>query len=216
MSDEAFPHGPDPDVERQALSDAFAPQPTRNAAEAGTVPPAPGVPLFTTEGIAALATALSAALLDMAGAVKDAKNPHLRTTYADLAAVCAATKDPLAREGLAIAQLAESAAAFQMLVQEEEKDGSLRDRYVWASNVRVTTYLIHRDGGALMTTGVMTAVKAKGTTLIQAVGSLTSYLRRYQHMAIVGLPAVDDDGNGNAPESKRSSSQEIVPKGSGR
>lgn len=184
--------------------------PTRNAAEAG--PTAPWSPNSSTPDLNA---ALAAALPSILGAVKDARNPHLNTSYADLASVMHALKDPLAAQGLAISQEVGSGEFFQMLVETADRAGGKVESHLWASNVVCVTRLLHSSGQERVSVLRGTAVQAKGLTLIQAVGSLLTHLRRYGASAIVGLPQVDDDG-GRSEEPKKESAGVLKPKGTGR
>lgn len=132
--------------------------------------PTPDGPPVTTHSpsYARLALALSKAQRVMGGAKKDATNPHLKSKYADLASVWDACREPLAANGLAVAQLLES-------------DGS---------KATVKTMLLHESGEYLET-----SITAKGKDdNIQTLGSIITYLRRYSLSAMVGIAPEDDDG----------------------
>ena len=57
-----------------------------------------------SESIANLALALNLAQQQMGGAVKDSTNPFFKSSYADLASVIKAVKDPLCANGLSYVQ----------------------------------------------------------------------------------------------------------------
>lgn len=116
-----------------------------------------------------LATALSSAQSIMKGAVKDATNPHFRTTYADLSSVWDAARAPLTANGLSVSQ----------------HPGPLQD-----GTVSLTTMILHTSGQYL--TSMMSAPVTQGNP--QAVGSAVTYLRRYALAAVVGIAPEDDDG----------------------
>ena len=122
----------------------------------------------SSESLGQLAAALAAAQATMGHASKDAKNPHFKSSYASLAAVIEAIREPLSRQGIAFTSLAST-------------DGL---------TVSVETRLMHKSGEWLASTA--TASVRDGSP--QVVGSAQTYLRRYGLQAICGLAADDDDG----------------------
>lgn len=116
-----------------------------------------------------LATALAAAQGQMAHAAKDSKNPHFKSSYASLASVLDAIREPLSAHGLAIVQ------------HPSRTEGGL---------VCVETILLHKSGEFV--SSVLSAKAAQDTP--QGIGSTITYLRRYGLMAVVGVAADDDDG----------------------
>jgi hypothetical protein len=98
---------------------------------------------------------------------KDAKGNYGK--YATLAAIVEATAEHLAKHGLAVIQ-----------------EASLLD-----SGVMIETWLIH-ESGATIQFAPLTMPLAQRTP--QAVGSATTYGRRYALAAICGLAPDDDDG----------------------
>ena len=114
--------------------------------------------------LAALAKAIHA----MTDPVKNAKNPHFRSTFADLASVVDAVRGPLSANGIAFVQMPTS-------------DGN---------TVSVTTRLIHASGEWLQCT--LSATPRKSDP--QSVGSVVTYLKRYTLQAMCGIPSADDDG----------------------
>lgn len=127
----------------------------------------------TSDSIAALAAALAKAQASMAGAKKDATNPHFRSRYADLASVWEACRDALTRNGLSVVQMT------------EPQDGD---------SVCVTTRLMHASGEWIEGDLVIPVVKADA----QGYGSALTYARRYALAAAVGVAPEDDDGNAAA------------------
>ena len=126
----------------------------------------------TSESINELATALAKAQGQIKGAAKSAQNPHFRSTYSDLASVTDAIREPLSSNGLSY---------VQGLGQYVE------------GVITLTTRLMHDSGQWIESTA---SLPVSGKTLnAQAVGSATTYLRRYALQALIGLPSVDDDGN---------------------
>jgi len=126
-----------------------------------------------TEDITNLATALAQAQAEMGSARKDGKNPHFRSTFATLASVVEAVKGPLANHGLAY---------VQMIHSEDGKVG-------------IETRLYH--GAESLTSPILWLPydNQKGRSTAQAIGSAITYGRRYQLMAMLGIPQEDDDGN---------------------
>lgn len=123
----------------------------------------------TSESIAKIAPAFVKAQASVKPALKDAKNPHFGSTYADLASAFAACREALAENGIAV-------------LQAPSADGR---------RVSVCTMLLHDSGEWMRSTLTLTAVKEDP----QAVGSAITYARRYGLMGMVGLAAEDDDGN---------------------
>ena len=118
-----------------------------------------------------LASALAAAQGDMSNASKNAKNPHFKSTYADLASLRDAVIPVLAAHGIACIQLCDG-------------DGQ---------SVSVTTRLLF--GAESMDCGRLTIPIGGARNPAQAVGGAITYARRYQLGAVAGVAAEDDDGN---------------------
>ncbi len=119
--------------------------------------------------IAALAAALAKAQGQMGGARKDSVNPHLKSSYADLASVWDACRDALSANGLAV-------------VQQVGTD---------TRGAAVTTMLLHSSGEWLRSRCVVPLTKNDA----QGFGSAVTYARRYALAAVVGVAPVDDDGH---------------------
>ena len=115
-----------------------------------------------------IGTALAKAQSEMAPVIKDAKNPHFRSSYATLASVIEAIRDPLTKHGISFVQL----------------PGALDD-----AGLHLTTVLIHSSGQTITSDMVMPLVKRDP----QSLGSALTYARRYALMSVLGLPAEDDD-----------------------
>lgn len=120
--------------------------------------------------ISDLAAALAKAQAEIEGARKDSTNPHFRSRYADLASVWDACRAPLTKHGLSVVQLPDR-----------------RD-----AEIGVTTLLMHSSGQWI--SGRISTVPGKLDP--QAVGSATTYLRRYALSAVAGVAPEDDDGEG--------------------
>lgn len=123
-----------------------------------------------SDSIAALAAALAKAQGQMKAALKDSQNPHFKSSYADLASVWAACRDPLAANGLSVTQLV-----------LQQGDGAA---------VGVRTMLLHSSGEWLASDLVMPLAQRTA----QAAGSALTYARRYALAAMVGVAQDDDDG----------------------
>lgn len=100
--------------------------------------------------------------------LKDGKNPHFKSNYATLASVVETISDGLHNNGLFVMQ------PFSM------KDNQLK----------MATIVAHKNGYE-----VRFYVDFPFSGNIQNFGSLVTYLRRYQLMAVFGLAPEDDDGN---------------------
>ncbi len=139
----------------------------------------------TSEQVQELFSALSAAQKVMAGATKDATNPHFGNRYADLASVWDACRAPLADNGLSV---------FQPVTAE-------------GSRVTVTTLLAHKSGQWISSDLTLTSDKATA----QGVGSAITYGRRYGLSAMVGIAPEDDDGNlASGRQGSKEAQQEVA------
>ena len=134
-----------------------------------------------SETINELAAALAAAQGKIENASKDSANPYFLSRYTDLASIWDAIRGPLSAQGLAV-------------VQPVRVDGS---------SVTVTTLLAHSSGQWISSDLTMIAqrqLKDRGgwekLDSPQAIGSCTTYARRYGLSAMVGVAPEDDDAEG--------------------
>lgn len=125
-----------------------------------------------------LATALSKAQGAMEGAKRDAENPGFKrdgknATYADLASVWDAIREPLSTNGLSVVQLPA----------------------VLEGGVEIETLMLHESGQYIRNVLWMPC----GQTMTpHTIGSAITYGRRYGLMALCGIAPEDDDGNAAA------------------
>jgi hypothetical protein len=124
----------------------------------------------TSETINKIAPALVAAQKAITFATKDAKNPHFKSTYADLPAVIDAIKPALNEQGIMFLQ-----------APSPSEPGTLA----------LTTRLVHSSGEWIEDTATVPLPKNDP----QGYGSAMTYARRYALAAITGLYQDDDDGN---------------------
>lgn len=120
-----------------------------------------------------IASALAAAQQEMEGAKKSSDNPHFRSKYADLGAVCEAVMPALNAAGIAVVQPVEQ----------------------WADDLAVVTRFIHGASGETLETPMPLLL---GKRDMQGLGSAITYARRYGLMALAGIAPEDDDGNAAA------------------
>lgn len=106
----------------------------------------------------------------MKPAIKDAKNPAFRSTYADLSAVIDAMREPYTSNGLTVWQ----------------------DVELTETGVAVTTRLAHTSG-QWIEFGPLTVPLSKRDA--HGVGSATTYAKRYALCAALGIATEEDDGN---------------------
>jgi hypothetical protein len=123
-----------------------------------------------SDDIKELAMALSKTQAILKGALKDSSNPFFKSTYADLASVWEACREPLAANGLSV-------------VQTPCNDTP--------DNIALETILMHSSGQWISSVFSMPVSKHDA----QAVGSAITYARRYALAAMVGIAPEDDDGN---------------------
>lgn len=119
--------------------------------------------------IVELVTALAKAQGQIEDATKDGINPAFRSKYADLAAVRAVIREPLAANDLAIMQFPRTRPGY----------------------AEVETMLVHKSGEFVSETLEIPVSKFDA----HGIGSGITYGRRYGLMSILCLAAVDDDGN---------------------
>ena len=124
-----------------------------------------------------LGTALAKAQAEIKAALKDSKNPHFKSSYADLTSVWDACRSALTKNGLSVIQ------------KTDFSEGE-----VW-----LETMLLHSSGEHI--TGRYPLRPQQQTP--QGYGSALTYARRYSLAAMVGVVA-DEDDDGNAASAPRS------------
>jgi len=122
----------------------------------------------TSESIKEIAPALVKAQAKIKAAIKDSQNPFFKNKYADLASVIEAVRIPLTDAGICFLQPASSVE----------------------NGVAIETILLHSSGEWISETLMMPVNKQDA----QAVGSATTYGRRYGLQSLCGVPSEDDDG----------------------
>lgn len=136
-----------------------------------------------SENINELAIALSKAQGLIKGATKDSNNPFFKSSYADLSSVMDAIREPLSINGLSVSQ------PISYIGNE------------WF----IETIIIHSSGQWIQSDAVMVPVKDKLNA--QAFGSAVTYMRRYCLSSMVGVAAIDDDGEAAAQHSRQQNQQ---------
>ena len=143
-----------------------------------------------SDTIAELATALAKAQGQIDDASKSADNPYYKSRYADLAAVRAVIREPLAANDLAIVQAPRTVQG----------------------GAEVETMIVHKSGEYMSETLFMPAGKSDPHGYASAI----TYARRIGIMSLLALAAYDDDGNTavdsvkNAPEKKKPAADVMV------
>jgi hypothetical protein len=131
--------------------------------------------MLKSESITKVASALLKAQSVMTAALKDAKNPFFKSSYADLNSVLDASRPALNANGISVVQSTSSRVNEQgVRVQVLE------------------TILLHESGEYI---GSETDIVVKANGNAQDYGSAISYARRYGFQALVALKGEDDDGN---------------------
>jgi len=118
-------------------------------------------------------TALAKAQTQMGKALKDSKNPHFKSSYADLASVMNACLGALTSNGIAVTHSSEWTETEQQLV----------------------TTFTHGASDTSCSIGIPLLL---GKRDMQGLGSALTYARRYGVMALAGIAPEDDDGNAAA------------------
>lgn len=142
----------------------------------------------SSETLGKIAPALVAALAEIGGVAKGANNPFFKSKYATLENVIDASKPVLAAHGISLLQFPGALVGGAMNLE---------------------TILLHESGewiGGEEAFGVSTT-KADP----QAVGSALSYARRYAQMAVLNMPAVDDDGEAAMPRGQKTQQPTAQP-----
>jgi hypothetical protein len=128
-----------------------------------------GAMIEMSENINALATALSRAQARIQGAIKGNDNPEFGSRYADLAAVWAACRGALTKNGLSVVQF----------------PGAVSGNFM-----SLTTMLMHSSGQ-----WIRQALSIPLSRLdAQEYGAATTYARRYALAAVVGVYPQEEDG----------------------
>lgn len=146
--------------------------------------------MLKSESIKELAAALSLAQKEMEGAKKDSTNPFFKSKYADLGSVIEASREPLAKNGLSVAQF-------------PVNDG---DR------VGVETILMHKSGEWISDRFLVQPTKNDP----QAAGSAISYTRRYARAAVIGIYQEDDDAQQATHTANRKNHSDVPQKPSNK
>lgn len=133
-----------------------------------------------------LAAAMAKAQSEIKTALKDSKNPHFKSSYADLTSVWDACRAALTKNGISVIQIPNFAG--------EE---------VW-----LETMLLHASGDHI--TGRYPLRPQQQTP--QGYGSALTYARRYSLAAMVGVVA-DEDDDGAAASAPRQTYSKPAPVG---
>ena len=121
-----------------------------------------------------IATALTKAQTELVnGVIKNSKNPHFGSDYADLKAVLETALGILPKYDLSITQGSE-----------------------WRDGVFLVTCRLMHTSGQFISSEIMMPVKDRqGNVTPHSVGQAMTYGRRYLLSAMLGLGQKDDDGN---------------------
>lgn len=128
-----------------------------------------------SETLGKLALALSKAQSEFVGVKKDSEGYGY--SFADLNAVIKASAPIFTKHELAITQ---------------DTLGCMVDGIYYAG---VKTMLIHSSGEWKSATGWIPTERSKQNPLVQMFGVNSTYFRRYQYQAILGLATTDNDGS---------------------
>ena len=136
-------------------------------------------PTIETSAVDKVSAALVACQGELKPAEFDASNPFFKSRYASLGAVIAASREALAKHGLAI-------------LQRPTIVGDL---------VSVQTTIIHSSGQTL--DGGVMSLNLEGSDRnsdAQIAGSILTYLKRYAWASVLGIYADSDDDGNSAPK----------------
>lgn len=145
-------------------------------------------PARSPHGFTKVAAAFAKAQGVIGHAVKDSENPHFKTSYADLASVIDAFREPFAANGLSVLQ-----------PSIPSKPGT----------VAIQTIILHESGEWIADRGM----ELPGGSKPQEHGSARTYARRYALASLVGIAQDDDDANAaSAPAPKAAARKAAEPK----
>jgi len=142
----------------------------------------------SSETLGKIAPALVKALNEIGGVGKAAANPFFKSKYATLENVIDASKPILAAHGIALIQFP---GAYNQGAMSLE------------------TVLLHESGEWVTGSEAFGVATAKADP--QAVGSALTYARRYAQMAVLNMPAVDDDGESAMPRKVTKVQEPVAP-----
>ncbi|WP_018949012.1 ERF family protein [Thioalkalivibrio sp. ALMg11] len=138
---------------------------------------------------------------EMENAVKNAENLHLKNKYADLSAVLQAIRPVLSRHGLFITQWIETLPGS---IDNESGEVTQGGDYL-------RTILGHASGGFIESMVMLRVPTGNGKTPgPQLFGSVVTYMRRYQALAVAGIAADDDDGASASAVVAAESAQPVI------
>jgi hypothetical protein len=125
---------------------------------------------MATAAKSSLASSMAAAFAEIEAATKASKNPHFKSSYADLSTVIEAVKPALIAHGLFFTQHCHPSE----------------------TGVIVETVLTHQDGEEKSLGKLYVPANKQDP---QGFGSALTYARRYSLLTAFGVPTEDDDGN---------------------
>jgi hypothetical protein len=141
----------------------------------------------TSESVKEIFSALAAAQAIFPAVPRDSENAHLGSKYTDLATILETVRKPLSANGLALVQTSELRPGAE------------------GSGVLVITTLIHTSGEWIRGELPMPldTKDPRKSPPQQAAASFT-FGRRHALMAILGIASEEENSNGSAPPSERS------------
>lgn len=146
--------------------------------------------------IGQLFAALAAAQLKFATIIKNKKNPHTNSMYADLQSIVAATQPALAEQSVAIIQLP----------VVRGRDAGCFSRLAHKSGEFVECELL-----------LPTSMPGRAEKFdAQSIGSAITYSKRYSYTGLVGAVAEDDDDGNAAAETQTQQNKPVAAKSSAR
>ena len=141
--------------------------------------------MITSDEINEIAAALAKAQGEIEDASKTGLNPAFRSKYADLAAVRAVIREPLAKNNLAVTQFPSTNSG----------------------EVTVQTMLVHTSGQYMSCSLTMPCGKWDA----HGIGSAITYARRYGLMSILCIASDDDDGNAAVEAPRKPAAPAVSP-----
>ena len=141
--------------------------------------------MITSDEINEIAAALAKAQGEIEDASKTGLNPAFRSKYADLAAVRAVIREPLAKNNLAVTQFPSTNSG----------------------EVTVQTMLMHTSGQYVSCSLTMPCGKWDAHN----IGSAITYARRYGLMSILCIASDDDDGNAAVEAPRKPAAPAVSP-----
>lgn len=140
-----------------------------------------------SEQVNELFGAMSAAQAELRNPVKNMRNSHFKNEYADLTSVLDAIRPVISSHGLSIIQSVD-------MIDER---------------VTIQTQINHQSGQWIKCSAMVPIPETKN--ICQTIGTISTYLRRYQALSMVGIATSEDDDDAQSLTTDRIGFEDQTP-----